>query len=432
MWWGWKLRLPEGFSVDSPRSLKISVCFPKSRESSKFGDNVGIWGRIMWITRKSLEVKWTKPGQLTALGVTDSWGRSRWSPAGVDLRADPAQRVLFKNTCYKSYFFFFFFKDPSEEPIGVQINSTLWHPGVKGSVLRPGGWRAVEGGGITLISQRLNADAGDGSWLSARTLGEKRRLSPPREPGAGAATATSPRGGSWAGGVASASWGRPVPAPAQPPVQQRTRDRPGRRAGPRATGTTATQTRPLRNPQPPAQPPLHRRSRRTGAGPAEAEAQERSHQPSGRAHRTPLVETQRLAYWFCLCMETGLPSALALRILGRPDFRVWSSLIRWRRYHSWMSTGPSQRRSQSSAFASIPKNSREAKNPLQPTAFPFPPRGFRNPPHHHVVPARVSGTWTARDGDLEVPLLCSISFWKFLAVPRTGRRPHPARGSAPG
>lgn len=90
---GMKAAPPQGFSVGSPRPLKISVCFSKSRESSKFGDNVGIWGRIMWITRKSLEVKLTKPGRLTALGVIDhdSWGRSRWSPTGVDLRADPAQ-----------------------------------------------------------------------------------------------------------------------------------------------------------------------------------------------------------------------------------------------------------------------------------------------------------------------------------------------------
>lgn len=29
----------------------------------------------------------------------------------------------------------------------MQINSTLWDPGVKGFVLRLGGWRAVEGGG---------------------------------------------------------------------------------------------------------------------------------------------------------------------------------------------------------------------------------------------------------------------------------------------
>lgn len=98
---GMKDAPPQGFSVGSPRPLKISVCFSKSRKLSKFSDNVGIWGRIMRITRKSLEVKLTKPGQLTALGVIDhgSWGRSRWSPAGVGLRADPAQKVLFKNIC---------------------------------------------------------------------------------------------------------------------------------------------------------------------------------------------------------------------------------------------------------------------------------------------------------------------------------------------
>ena len=60
----------------------------------------------------------------------------------------------------------------------MQINSTLWDPGVKGFVLRLGGWRAVEGGGITLISPPLNADAGDGSWLNARTLGRKAEAHP--------------------------------------------------------------------------------------------------------------------------------------------------------------------------------------------------------------------------------------------------------------
>lgn len=153
----------------------------------------------------------------------------------------------------------------------MQINSTLWDPGVKGFVLRLGGWRAVEGGGTTLISPPLNADAGDGSWLSSRTLGRKAEAHPSAGTRGRGSHRDKFRGGSWASGMASASWGRPVPAPAQPRVKKRTRDRPGQRAGPRTTGTT--QTWPLCSPRPqsPAQQPLHWRSRRTGAGPGEAE-----------------------------------------------------------------------------------------------------------------------------------------------------------------
>lgn len=89
-----------------------------------------------------------------------------------------------------------------------------------------------------------------------------------------------------------------------------------------------------------------------------------------------------------------------------------------------MSTGPSQRRSQSSAFASIPKNSREAKNPLQPPAvFPISPAGLSQSP----TPPRCSGAGQ-RDVDSQGWRLGSTFavFHFLLKIPRGS--PH---GAAP-
>lgn len=106
---GMKAAPPQGFSVGSPRPLKISMCFSKSRQSSKFGDNVGIWGRIMWITRKSLQVKLTKPGRLDSSGCHRPW-QLRAKPLVAD-RCGPASRSS-SESCLKIFarrvqFFFF-------------------------------------------------------------------------------------------------------------------------------------------------------------------------------------------------------------------------------------------------------------------------------------------------------------------------------------
>ena len=106
-----------------------------------------------------------------------------------------------------------------------------------------------------------------------------------------------------------------------------------------------------------------------------------------------------------------------------PDFVTpgFQSLIGWRRYHSWMSTGPSQRPSQSPAFASIPKNNREAKNPLQPPAvFPISPAAFAIPTTTALFPRGSAGRGHQR-----------METWKYLwCVPfpfgNSSRFPAPA------
>ncbi|CAI9165179.1 unnamed protein product [Rangifer tarandus platyrhynchus] len=297
---------------------------------------------------------------LRSLGFPPLWpfpSTSRWAREGKrggrDAGGESRLRGLFK-------------------PISVQINSTLRHPGVKGSVLRLGGWRAVEGGGITLISPRLNADAGDGSWLSARTLRRKAKV----QPSAG----TRGRGSH--------------------------RDKfPGRLLGGWHLPPGAGLCRHPRSLQ-------CRRELETARADGLVPAQLGRQRPKRDLFAAPDPNPQPSHPY------TGDPEGLAR---AREKQR---SLIRWRRYHSWLSTGPSQRPSQSSAFASIPKNNREAKNPLQPPAvFPISPTGLSQSP----TPPRCSGAGQ-RDVDSQGWRLGSTFavFDFLLEIPRGS--PH---GAAP-